>query len=99
MYHCVTCPRPSGPLRNMPLNWRSSPYAWGYQYNWNIDGNFEASHTMSRAAENNIFFFPGTAMFNHPEEEERLAGKAVDDADLPDEAVRCVTLSSCIFNQ
>ncbi|KZV58883.1 hypothetical protein PENSPDRAFT_566850, partial [Peniophora sp. CONT] len=69
VYRCVACPRPTGPFRNMPLGWETSPYAWGYQYAWNIDGNFEAQHTASRAAENNVFLYPGTAMFNHPDEE------------------------------
>lgn len=88
MHHCVACPRPSGPLRNMPLDWKTRPFAWGYQYTWNIDGNFEAQHTASKSAENNVYLFPGTAMFNHPDVEARVLEDALDDNDLPDEAVR-----------
>ncbi|VDC02221.1 unnamed protein product [Peniophora sp. CBMAI 1063] len=88
MYRCVACPRPSGPLRNMPEHWERSPYAWGYQYTWNIDGNFEAQHTASRSTENNVYLFPGTAMFNHPEDELVVLRDAVDDAGLPDEQRR-----------
>lgn len=87
MYHCVACPRPSGQYRNMPSNWRDSPYSWGYQYAWNIDGNFEAQHTASRSAENNVYLYPGTAMFNHPEVEAKLRQSAVDDSDLPEDEV------------
>lgn len=88
VYRCVVCPRPTGPLRNMPANWEKSPYAWGYQYAWNVDGNFEAQHTVSRMAENNVFLYPGTAMFNHPDREANILRDAVDDAGLPEEKVR-----------
>lgn len=87
-YHCVACPRPSGPFRNMPLHWERNSNSWAYQYAWNIDGNFEAQHTASRSVENNIYLFPGTAMFNHPEEEASVVAQALDDNDLPDEVVR-----------
>lgn len=74
----------------MPDGWANSPYAWGYQYAWNIDGNFEAQHTTSRSDENNVYLFPGTAMFNHPDEEARTAQQAVDDADLPENVVSVI---------
>lgn len=90
-YHCVTCPRPSGPLCNMPLGWAESPYRWGYQYVWNIDGNFEGQHTASRVPENNVYLYPGTAMFNNPEDETRVLRDAVDDNDLPENKVIVLT--------
>lgn len=79
----------------MPLNWKNSPYAWGYQYAWNIDGNFEAQHTIDRTADNNVFLYPGTAMFNHPDEEQRLVREAVDDPDLPEEHVSRLLSNDC----
>lgn len=88
MHHCVTCPRPSGPLCNMPAGWKNDPNAWAYQYQWNIDGNFVAQHTASRLAENNVFFFPGTAMYNHPDDEHRDIEHAKEDNDLRDDEVR-----------
>lgn len=77
----------------MPLGWAQSPYAWGYQYVWNIDGNFEGQHTASKVPENNVYLYPGTAMFNHPEHEASVLRDAVDDGDLPDNKVTMATIA------
>lgn len=79
LYECVICPNPD---ENMREHWEKRPDRWGHFYAYNIDGNFEGQHTISRVPENNQPLYPGAGAFNHPDEAAEALKRGKDDRHL-----------------
>lgn len=85
LYQCIVCPNPR---ENMRQGWDSRKDRWGHFYAYNIDGNFEGSHTTSRVPENNQYIYPGTGAFNHPVEAAKALERGKDDRHLSQSQAR-----------
>lgn len=84
LYDCVVCPNPA---ENMRPHWDKRQNMWAHFYSYNIDGNFEGQHNISRVPENNQPLYPGAGAFNHPDEAARALERGKDDRQLPQSQV------------